>query len=335
MGVRRGTSLVLLGLGVAISGLTQRANSFVGGSHKIVGPARAGSLFWGSVGLHRVFQSPRTQRYAALKKSQVPREKNVGWGQSFDPFEASFESSFEEDEDEEAAAEGEGIRQVEDRETLLRISSEIGPTERMVLFPVFAFKTSCSRTGQDRWNTQLHGRAVNMEIHKGRRRMHTLARALGFQPSTPAEEMLYTNRMNKFTLKGAKMRSIGIDMGPGVWWGTSLSNGHFLIDAGVSAGCIPKEIPESGPPVTHDYYSVAAPDGRVWASSVYFVPPQGVSVISDIDDTIKVTQVRRRNQMFKNTFLKEFEPVSGMSSLYQYMANKGAAFHYVSNSPWQ
>eukprot|EP00954_Amorphochlora_amoebiformis_P011408 893212-Amorphochlora_amoeboformis.AAC.1 len=90
-----------------------RANSFVGGSHKIVGPARAGSLFWGSVGLHRVFQSPRTQRYAALKKSQVPREKNVGWGQSFDPFEASFESSFEEDEDEEAAAEGEGIRQVE------------------------------------------------------------------------------------------------------------------------------------------------------------------------------------------------------------------------------
>ena len=43
-----------------------------------------------------------------------------------------------------------------------------------------------------------------------------------------------------------------------------------------------------------------------------FVPPKGVSVISDIDDTIKVTEVLDRRRMLYNTFLREFKDVTGM-----------------------
>jgi hypothetical protein len=61
----------------------------------------------------------------------------------------------------------------------------------------------------------------------------------------------------------------------------------------------------------------------------------GLSVITDIDDTIKKTDVTSRRELLANTFLREFRPIDGMAALYRRWAECGAAFHYVSSSPWQ
>jgi phosphatidate phosphatase APP1 len=59
-------------------------------------------------------------------------------------------------------------------------------------------------------------------------------------------------------------------------------------------------------------------------------------VISDIDDTIKITQVRDRRATLRNTFLRPFEPAPGMAEFCQNLARSNhAEFHYVSASPWQ
>jgi phosphatidate phosphatase APP1 len=69
---------------------------------------------------------------------------------------------------------------------------------------------------------------------------------------------------------------------------------------------------------------------------VFLVEKAGVSVISDIDDTIKMTNVRERPVMLRNTFLREFQPAPGMSEFCQTLARfKQATFHYISASPWQ
>lgn len=62
---------------------------------------------------------------------------------------------------------------------------------------------------------------------------------------------------------------------------------------------------------------------------------KGVSVISDIDDTVKVSSVGDRRELLNNTFLRDFECVEGMASTYRRWASQGASFHYVSSSPWQ
>jgi len=69
--------------------------------------------------------------------------------------------------------------------------------------------------------------------------------------------------------------------------------------------------------------------------TMHFIPEVGVSVISDIDDTIKNTEVLKRDEMLRNTFLREFKVVKGMDKLFSSWATQGAAFHYVSSSPWQ
>ncbi|KAF9191679.1 hypothetical protein BGZ50_009209 [Haplosporangium sp. Z 11] len=69
---------------------------------------------------------------------------------------------------------------------------------------------------------------------------------------------------------------------------------------------------------------------------VNLIDPEGISIISDIDDTIKETNVTAgAKTILKNTFLKEMQEVEGMASVYKDWWNQGAAIHYVSNSPWQ
>jgi phosphatidate phosphatase APP1 len=63
--------------------------------------------------------------------------------------------------------------------------------------------------------------------------------------------------------------------------------------------------------------------------------PTGVSIVSDIDDTIKFTDVGNRRRMLQNTFLRPFATIEGMAPRYQQWAAENAAFHYVSSSPWQ
>ena len=66
------------------------------------------------------------------------------------------------------------------------------------------------------------------------------------------------------------------------------------------------------------------------------VPAEGVSVISDIDDTIKRTQVRDRREMLLNTFARRFEAAPRMAAYYRALAQvPDTRFHYLSASPIQ
>lgn len=68
------------------------------------------------------------------------------------------------------------------------------------------------------------------------------------------------------------------------------------------------------------------------------VPAEGISIVSDIDDTIKHTQVGDRRDMLLNTFARPLAAVPGMARFYQQFHARdeaGVRFHYVSSSPHQ
>jgi hypothetical protein len=67
---------------------------------------------------------------------------------------------------------------------------------------------------------------------------------------------------------------------------------------------------------------------------VRFKQPEGLSVISDIDDTVKITEIPAGGRIVvRNTFFKEYSPSPNMAEMYAEWED--AAFHYVSGSPWQ
>lgn len=68
---------------------------------------------------------------------------------------------------------------------------------------------------------------------------------------------------------------------------------------------------------------------------VRLIPPEGRSVISDIDDTIKVTEIPKgKPTVLCNTFVRDFEPAPGMADRYRALG-ADTAFHFVSGSPYQ
>jgi phosphatidate phosphatase APP1 len=69
---------------------------------------------------------------------------------------------------------------------------------------------------------------------------------------------------------------------------------------------------------------------------VNLLEPTGISVVSDIDDTIKDTQVLRgAKTVLRNTFFQAARAVDGMAETYKTLYDQGLDFHYVSNSPFQ
>ena len=68
---------------------------------------------------------------------------------------------------------------------------------------------------------------------------------------------------------------------------------------------------------------------------IKLLAPSGRSVVTDIDDTIRITEILKgRATVLRNTFLKAFEAVPGMRDRYAAYGH-GVDFHYVSGAPWQ
>lgn len=71
---------------------------------------------------------------------------------------------------------------------------------------------------------------------------------------------------------------------------------------------------------------------------IIITEPRGVSLISDIDDTIKHSAIGSgAREIFRNAFIRDLDDlvIDGVKQWYSHLANMGVKFHYVSNSPWQ
>ena len=83
---------------------------------------------------------------------------------------------------------------------------------------------------------------------------------------------------------------------------------------------------------------VLASDKLSATKDVKVIETKGISVISDIDDTIKHSAISSgAKEIFRNTFIRELGDltIEGVKEWYSKMASMGVTFHYVSNSPWQ
>ncbi|MGH9237097.1 MAG: phosphatidate phosphatase App1 family protein [Vicinamibacterales bacterium] len=83
-----------------------------------------------------------------------------------------------------------------------------------------------------------------------------------------------------------------------------------------------------------DGWLTFAADEHMGRGRVRLLEANGVSVISDIDDTIKITEVPAGKRVLaRNTFCRDFAAAPELAA--RYAGLKGAAVHYVSGGPWQ
>ncbi len=208
-------------------------------------------------------------------------------------------------------------------------TSEISPDEKVVFFPTYAHLDEDGRT----WTVPIHGKIFEPETDSITRNttLAALAKTLDVQPDSPEAETL-RRRLTLFLIDNERDKEIFVRIGEQKYSaGTSEPDGHFqnnlrLADAEVK--------PDADGWISYRA-ATRKSEKRSFSGLVQPLSPTGISIISDIDDTIKHSQVTDRKELLANTFLRKFKPVPGMAKLYRDCAIKGVVFHYVSGSPWQ
>ena len=84
-------------------------------------------------------------------------------------------------------------------------------------------------------------------------------------------------------------------------------------------------------------YEVVVPEDeeRRFTATAHFVSPRGVFLVSDIDDTVKVSDVLDRAKLARRTLLEPFAFVTGTPEAYARALGKSGHLHFLSGSPWQ
>ncbi len=214
--------------------------------------------------------------------------------------------------------------------------------ERTTLFPSLAYYDA----KRGAWRAIVQGRVYDLSRIPISTRilLRGLKRALKATEDELASD-IFRQRIQGFTAKPIRGRRISIDLAGQrmTLRRKSKSNGAFLSVIKIPENLAPDErlrgdrqtriMPVRLLDEASDGDGASPLFGR--ESSIHLIAPHGVSVVSDIDDTIKATDVSSRRSMLKNTFLKPFAAVDGMANLYRQWQEAGADFHYVSSSPWE
>lgn len=219
---------------------------------------------------------------------------------------------------------------------MIGVQTNLRPGDRVVLFPSFA---RC-HPEEGTWRVHVRGAVFDPQEIRLRKRMmvRLLRRLLSAEPHQ-FETELFRQRIETFVAKTEKGRKISVKIGNNHYplVKGSHRNGRFggtiwlsddemrqCIDGGWGS--------DTELSITVEGASDNCPDAT---GRIHLLRDHGWSIVSDIDDTIKHTDVARKRELLANTFLREFRCVDGMAEVYQAVAEKGAQFHYVSSSPWQ
>jgi uncharacterized protein DUF2183 len=208
--------------------------------------------------------------------------------------------------------------------TRARQRSPVKSDERVVLFPSFA-----ARTADGSWAVDLHAWIFEPEEDSIVRNalLHKLAK-----PVDPAERARFEQRLRAFLVDNESGKALSVAVGDQVLdLPASAADGHA-----VGSFTLPSSIASQATEgVLEMQIVVRDGDDRRFAAPLVLVEPEGTSIISDIDDTVKVSEVRDKERLLRRTFLEEFEFVPGMAPLYKRLVPSALHLHFVTSSPWQ
>jgi len=195
--------------------------------------------------------------------------------------------------------------------------------DQRVFFPAFGVPD-----GEGGWLIDLH--AWCFRVRPRRLVIPLVRKALRFDHArlTALQKQTFAERARWMFVDNKRGRSIAVAAEGRLYaLGRTRPNGHLRARIAVR---LP---PESVPPAC-----AVTPVFRGTASEpieIHFLAAEGLSVVSDIDDTIRVSEVADRTALLRGTFVDPFEEVPQMAELYRAWACEGAQFHYVSATPWQ
>lgn len=204
----------------------------------------------------------------------------------------------------------------------------------LILFSTVAYKLP----GAEAWTVDVHGWCYDTDEdrHFQRTTANILRRSLKLGRGEP-DPPVFRERAFGFVVENRKNVAIDVfcDHAAPVSLLTK-RNGHFRGSVTLPLSSDSSEIQTTSHGTLKISIQARRRDtGQVAFGTVHLPVPRGLSVISDIDDTIKFSNVGNKRELLANTFLRAFRCIEGMPLVYQRLAKSDVNFHYISATPWQ
>jgi phosphatidate phosphatase APP1 len=186
------------------------------------------------------------------------------------------------------------------------------------------------------WMVNIHGDiSADQPISFGKRMLLKLLRRTMRATAEDFASPLFQHRIRRFLAADRPGRRVAVRVGDEVHKlpKKSRRNGQFHATLRVPNN-LARDWAESVAVGGDKYLPLEVVDATA-TGRAYLLEHTGLSVISDIDDTLKHSYVACKRTLLTNTFLRPYETIPGMAPLFRQWWADGAAFHYVSSSPWQ
>jgi hypothetical protein len=205
--------------------------------------------------------------------------------------------------------------------------------DQVVIYPTYGCLDKDRRT----WRIELCGTVYESgSVSLRNQLMVRLLQRVARVTPTELEQPTFQERIREFVAPTGVKKRLAVLLGDHVYplHRATKRNGRFQGVLRIPVDSVERV---EGPMAGWIDLHVATPFGEIsgYTGRVRLLESEGISVISDIDDTLKVTEVHCRRSLLTNTFLREFRAVEGMSAVYRGWAEQRVDFHYVSSSPWQ
>lgn len=220
-----------------------------------------------------------------------------------------------------------------------KVVSPIKSDEEVVFYPTIATSVGIPHEpeGTQSFDVEIHGCIFEAGKHAVGVKLIRELTGIDESKLTTEEARLFQQRAELFAVDHERDKKIPVRIGDQVFQlPASEANGHFQGRIRLDS----KAIEAASGGAFRELRVIAVlrdGDTREFSGRVHLAPaaPSVVRVISDIDDTIKVSQIRDKPALLLNTFCRPFRPAPGMAEMYRVWNESGARFHYVSGSPWQ
>lgn len=210
------------------------------------------------------------------------------------------------------------------------LTGRIENDERVIFFPTLANFLDTD----NEWQLPVHGWLFEPEEDSRKRKvfLHVLQKSLKIPKSDQDRLAIMNRRVRTFLVDNEHYKAPRVNvLNRTVKMSRSKKNGHFQKVVSIPHHEIDSSLGDQIVSI-----QATARDGRTFKGDIHLLTDTGLSIISDIDDTVKVTNVTSKKVMLRNTFLEEFQEVPGMAETYRHWQQEhNATFHFVSSSPWQ
>ncbi|MCW7494893.1 App1 family protein [Leptospira levettii] len=210
-------------------------------------------------------------------------------------------------------------------------SSPLDEDDELIFYPSNLYLDSEKNT----YKVLIHAHVFEKKEDSIKRKLLIKYLNFGLEETDDSGKGIFKERSKWFLVDNKRGKEISIELlGKKYSLNETEPNGRSLTEVVINKSLINDNVRNIG---YIEFSNLSSKKNKkVSLGRIHLVEENSTCLISDIDDTLKISDVRNKKSLVQNTFVKPFQVIEGMSEYYNQQRSNGTkCFVNVSASPWQ